>query len=184
VRHTVRYAASLWLAIVMLTGVALAADDPIVGTWLSDPFVGKWSFDRDHSKFESGDVPQSMMITMEAAEGGKIRYHSESTFDNGRQTVSEYTADYDGHLAIVAGHGGVTLPVALKRVDANTVVATYKRSFKVVAISRRVVSPDGLTMTITTTEKQAVASGAKSEDTLEEKEEKTITNVSIFHRLK
>lgn len=158
-RRTVRYAASLLLLFVTTAGVALASDDP---------FIGKWSFDPAHSKYQSGAVPTSMTVTMEAAENG-VHYHSITTFSNGRSTTSDYTADYDGHLAIVAGEGGFSIPVSLKRVDAHTVEASYKRALRVVATARRVVSNDGSTMTITTTEM---------------KDEKTTTNVSVFHRAK
>jgi hypothetical protein len=43
------------------------------------------------------------------------------------------------------------LPVSLKQLDSNTVVASYTRALQAVATSRRVVSKDGRLMTITTT---------------------------------
>jgi hypothetical protein len=90
-----------------------------------------------------------MMIVMACA-GNGVKYRSETTYADGHSSRSEYTASYDGREAIVMGSGGLLLPVALKRLDAYTVVATYKRGGQPVATSRRVVSRDGRTMTITT----------------------------------
>lgn len=158
-RRTVRYAASLLLMLVSATNVVLASDDPFIGTWVFDPA---------HSKYQAGAIPQSMTVTMEAAENG-VHYSSRTTFSNGRSTTSDYTADYDEHLAIVAGEGGFSTPVSLKRINTHTVEASYKRALRVVATARRVVSNDGSTMTVTTTET---------------KDGKTTKNVSVFHRAK
>ncbi len=158
-RHTVRYAAFFLLMIAMAVDFAMAADDP---------FLGKWQLDPGHSIYESGKPPQSMRITMEAGDQG-IHYHSETTFSNGRHSVTEYTANYDGRLTTVQQDGGLSAPVSLKRIDANTVEATYERGFRTIATSKRVVSNDGNTMTITTVETP--------------KEGKTNTNVSLFHRV-
>ena len=159
IRHTARYAGSFLLAIAMAVNVAIAADDP---------FMGKWQVDPAHSKYESGSAPRSMTITMEAGDQG-VRYHSETTFSNGRHSVTEYTASYDERLTTVQQDGGVSAPVSLKRIDANTVEAQYERGFRIIATSKRVVSSDGKTMTITTVETP--------------KEGKTNTNVSVFHRV-
>jgi hypothetical protein len=59
-------------------------------------------------------------------------------------------ADYNGKQAAVMGDRGFLLPVSLKRIDSRTVVASYMRGTQLIAISRRVVSPDGHRMTITT----------------------------------
>jgi hypothetical protein len=158
-RHTVRCAASFLLMMAMTMTVAMAA---------GDPFIGKWQLDRAKSKYESGTVPESMTITMEASEQG-VRYHSETTFSNGRHSTTEYTANYDERLTTVQQDGGLSAPVSLKRIDANTIEAVYERGFKTIATSTRVVSGDGQTMTVTTLEPT--------------KEERTITSTSVFHRL-
>jgi hypothetical protein len=122
-------------------GAADAADD--------DPFVGKWVLDREHSIYKAGVPPEDMVITMETTDKG-LHYDSETTFPNGAHAKAEYTAQYGGRLAMVTGDNRVLPLVALRRPDAKTVEAFYKREFKVVAIARRVVSDDGSIMTITT----------------------------------
>jgi hypothetical protein len=124
----------------------------IVATASSDPFVGKWTLDVQRSKFPAGACPTSMVIEMEAAEHG-IRYHSETTYPNSSTTQSNYRAQYNGQQAVVMGARGMLLPVSLKKIDSHTVVASYTRLMQLVATSRRVVSADGKTMTITTVSK-------------------------------
>ena len=136
--------------------------------WATDPFVGKWTLNIQKSKYPPGTCPKRMVIEMDPA-GQGIRYHSETTFANGSSTYSDYTADYNGKQAIVMGAHGMLLPVSLKRSSPNTVVASYTKSLQVVATSRRVVSPDGRLMTITTTSRDQ--SG------------KTATTVGIYERV-
>lgn len=153
----------LWLvmAMVMASAAAAAAAD-------ADPFIGTWEM-----KAASGglgeDLPQHMVIVMDAAAGG-VHYRSEATRGNGRTATAEYTAEYDGQLAMVSGDAGLLAPVALKRIDRNTVEASYKRGFQTIASSRRVVSPDGATMTITTS--STADDGRK------------VVNVGVFERLR
>lgn len=118
----------------------------------SDPFVGRWILHPEHSKYPLGACPKRMVIEMKSI-GNGIRYHSETTYSNGSAMQSNYQAQYNGAESIVVGGRGMLLPVSLKRVDSHTVVASYKRFLQVVATSRRVVSADGRSMTITTTSK-------------------------------
>jgi hypothetical protein len=135
--------------------------------WATDPFVGRWTLNTQKSKYPPGTCPKRMVIEMEPA-GRGIRYHSETTLANGGSTYSDYTADYNGKQAIVMGARGMLLPVALKRTNTNTVVASYTKSLQVVATSRRVVSPDGRFMTITTTS--------------QDRSGKPVTSVGVYER--
>ncbi len=123
-----------------LPGMALSAGDPFFGTWVMDP---------QRSRYESAQVPRRMVIVMSFADQG-IHYHSETTLGDGRIVSSEYSADYAGGLAIVVGTAGIMAPISLRRIDDRTVDCSYMNGSRVVATSRRVVSTDGATMTITT----------------------------------
>jgi len=114
-----------------------------------DPFAGVWQLNPQKSKYPGATCPRRMVIVMACASNG-VRYRSETTYADGHASRSEYTASYDGKEAIVMGSGGLLLPVSLKRLDTDTVVASYMRGMQVVATSRRVVSRDGRLMTITT----------------------------------
>jgi hypothetical protein len=80
-----------------------------------------------------------------------VEYQSVSVQPDGRTVTTEYVADYLGHLALVVGNTGLMAPVSIRKVDSRTVEAAYIRGLKPVAVSRRVVSKNGLAMTITTT---------------------------------
>jgi hypothetical protein len=132
-----------------------------------DPFVGKWVLDVERSEYPAGSRPKAMVIEMETV-GHGVRYKSDAVYANGKTVHSEYTADYDGNQAIVIGTHGMMLPVLLKRIDSNTVVASYTKSLEIVATSRRVVSEDKRFMAVTTTSKDA--SG------------KTVTTIGVYRR--
>ena len=126
--------------------LAVAAISAMAST---DPFVGNWKLDGSRSTYPRGTCPKTMMIEMRSTERG-ISYRSNSIYWNGGEIHAQYTAEYDGKQVVVLGTHGMLLPVTLKRIDSHTVVASYMRGFELVASSRRVVSADGRTMTITT----------------------------------
>jgi hypothetical protein len=133
----------------------------------SDPFIGKWVLDPRQSKYPPGECPKRMVIEMDAT-GQGIRYRSEAVYANGGTTHSQYTAEYNSKPVLVLGTNGMLLPVSLKRLDLHTVVASYFKSFEVVATSRRVVSHDGRRMTITTTSRDRFG--------------KSVTTVGVYER--
>ncbi len=133
----------------------------------SDPFVGTWLMNVHKSKYPPGGCPKGMVIEMETA-GHGVHYRSSTTHADGRTTKSEYIADYGGRQVVVTGSRGMMLPVSLKRVDSNTVVAYYMEGLQIVATSRRVVSKDGRVMTVTTTSR--------------DRSGKSVTNVGIYER--
>jgi hypothetical protein len=133
----------------------------------ADPFAGRWVLDPARSKYATGTGPKRMVVEM-AAVGAGVHYFSETILANGSTARSEYTADYDGKPATVVGAHGLLLPVSLKRIAPNAVVASYTRGGRVVATSHRVVSNDGTVMTITTTSRDP--SG------------RTVTNVGVYVR--
>jgi hypothetical protein len=131
----------------LLILATLAATNAIAST---DPFIGRWKLDISRSKYPGDTCPTSMVIEMKAAEHG-IWYRSDAIYRNGGEIHAQYSADYDGKQAMVSSAHGMLLPVSLKRINSNMVEATYRRGIEVIAVSRRVVSPDGRSMKITTT---------------------------------
>jgi hypothetical protein len=125
---------------------------PIEAAENANPFAGIWNMSVARSRYPAGGLPQSMTIHLEPSGNGE-HYRSEAKLENGTVSVVEYKAQYDERPVSVAGANGMMPPIALKRVDANTVVATYARPNELVATSRRVLSANGRTMTITTVSK-------------------------------
>src|SRR6476660_9122327 len=115
----------------------------------TDPFLGEWKLNVQRSVYPAGTCPKQMTIEMTATARG-VRYHSKTTYANGTTTQAQYVADYNGKQAAVMGDRGFLLPVSLKRINSRTVLASYMRGMQLIASSRRVVSPDGRRMTITT----------------------------------
>src|SRR5215469_985783 len=152
---------SIWL-LICVTALVTAADAS------TDPFIGKWILNPQQSKYAAGTCPKLMMIEMEATDRG-IRYRSDTTYANSRTAHAEYTADYNGRQVLVWGGHGPMLPVSLKRINTHTVLASYFKSFQVVATSRRVVSRDGRQMTITTISK--------------DRSGKTVTTFGVYRKL-
>jgi hypothetical protein len=135
----------------------------------TDPFLGEWKLNVQHSVYPSGTCPKQMTIEMTATARG-VRYHSNATYANGATTQAQYVADYNGRQAAVMGDRGFLLPVSLKRIDSRTVLASYMRGVQLIATSRRIVSPDGRRMTITT--KSQVAPG------------KSVMSVGLYEKVK
>ena len=144
----------LMIALALLISPVLVHASP-------DPFAGKWSLDVRNSIYPAGTRPDSMTIEMRQT-GNGVLYQSATTYKNGAAIHAEYTASYDGKQAMVRTERGFLLPVTLKRIDSRTVEASYSRGFQVVATSRRVVSPDGKTMRITTISKDAGGRSVKT----------------------
>ncbi|ADV83605.1 hypothetical protein [Terriglobus saanensis] len=116
----------------------------------ADPFLGKWNLDIKRSKYPAPYCPARMTIEMTSAPNG-VHYHSETHLANGASFSADYVAHYDDHPTMVAGAKGVLLPVSLHRESSNVVIARYVSGLETRATSRRIVSADGNTMTVTTT---------------------------------
>lgn len=152
----------------LMSAALLISATVLVATGHSDPFAGTWKLNVEKSSYPPGACPRQMVIVMETA-GEGVNYRSETVYENGSLARAQYTADYSGREAMVTGNAGVLLPVSLKKVDENTVMASYKRGFQVVATSRRMLSPDRRMMTITTISK--------------DKSGNTVTTVGVYDRV-
>lgn len=142
-RHVPATTRTLCCCVIAMSLIATRA------TASTDPFLGEWKLNVPRSVYPAGSCPKQMTIEMAATVRG-VRYHSNATHANGTTTQAQYVADYNGKQAAVMGERGFLLPVSLKRIDSRTVVASYMRGMQLIATSRRVVSPDGRRMTITT----------------------------------
>jgi hypothetical protein len=134
----------------LMSALLLISTTLLVATGPAVPFAGRWKLNVDKSTYPPGMCPRQMTVLIETAGEGES-YSSETLYENGGRARAQYTADYSGKEALVRGNAGVLLPVSLKRIDDNNVMASYKRGFQVVATSRRALSADGRVMTITTT---------------------------------
>jgi hypothetical protein len=120
----------------------------------ADPFVGTWKLNKDRSTF-APDAPGFILATILVESAGSGLKSTASSAD-GKGIVSDFTFScaLDGTPCKVTA---ATLPmrsasavdtITLKRVDANTIVATGTKSGKPVYSDRRIASADGKTMTV------------------------------------
>jgi len=133
-----------------VTVVVLAALASGVLLAQSNPFIGTWKLNLAKSKYSPGPAPQSATQTYEAR-GDGVKASIEGTAADGSHYAWGYSANYDGQDNPLSGTG---MPngadtIALKRIDPNTIKATFKKAGKVVMAGREVVSKDGKAKTIT-----------------------------------
>ena len=126
------------LACLVLSAVAMAADDPQTGTW---------KLNTAKSKYSPGPMPKSNTLTITVDENS-YKVHAEGVDGQGKPTMADFTAGFDGKDVPAKGlpYGDT---VSVKRIDANTVEVTMKKDGKALVTVTSVVSKDGKTRTST-----------------------------------
>jgi histidinol dehydrogenase len=114
----------------------------------TDPRVlGTWRLNVAKSKFRPGPPYREEIRIYEAHEQG-VRSIIKRVLANGRQATIEYTANYDSVEYPVTGSSEYNA-IRLKKVDDVTFEGVLSHADRVFAVTRRVISEDGRTMTIT-----------------------------------
>ena len=113
----------------------------------ADPFVATWVRNVEQSEPKQ---PLSGTMTFSPA-GVGYRVTMEMIVAGGRAFHVEFIANPDGKDVPVKGHPAFDT-ISMKRVDAHVLETVAKRQGKVVQTARRVVSPDGKTLTVTGTD--------------------------------
>ncbi len=116
-------------------------------TATQDLVLGTWVLNLAESTYEPGPPPKSQTRTYEPHDEG-IKTTIVTVDADGRTTTAGYTANYDSLEYPLTGSAQIDA-IALKRVNATTAEATLTHARKVIGTARRVISPDGMTMTIT-----------------------------------
>ncbi len=118
-----------------------------------DPFVGVWKLNAERSKFQQG-APAFFFATMQIEAAGSGLKSSASAADSeGFASDLTFSCQLDGTPCKVTTSTSLRSAssvdtVSLKRVDANTIVATGTRNSKLVYKDKRAISADGKTMTV------------------------------------
>ena len=110
---------------------------------------GTWVLNVAKSKYSPGPPPKEQ-TTVFTAQGDSFKASTKGTSADGKPTMTEYTASFDGKDHPVKGNPDWD-SVAVKRIDSHTIEFTRKRGGKVVQTATSVVSKDGKTRTITAT---------------------------------
>lgn len=114
-----------------------------------NPFLGTWKLNIAKSKIESGPAPKSLTRTI-TAQGGGAKYSFEGVAADGSSISYSLVTNYDGKDSPIKGQGAPlgADTVALKRVSAEKIEGTFKKSGKEVRKITAEVSKDGKTSTV------------------------------------
>ena len=130
-----------------------------------DPVLGVWQLNLAKSTYRTGEAPKSQKRTYELHSNG-IKTTVETVDADGQASMAEFVAQYDSIQYPVTGSAEVD-GVALKRINPQTAEATISHAGRTVGTARRLISPDGKTLTLTFRD----AKGA-------------LTNVAVYDKVK
>jgi hypothetical protein len=120
------------------------------GAQTSDPIVGTWKLDVARSTYKPGPAPKSSVLTIEPA-GKGVKIAIDAVNADGSPFKWGFTTLRDGkEEAPVTGNAMFDV-VTSTRESANAGTNVYKKAGKVVMTTKAVISPDGKTMTLTST---------------------------------
>jgi hypothetical protein len=128
--------------VLLLVGLALA-----VTAAAADQHSGTWKMNPAKSKYSPGPGPKSTTVKVEADEQG-VKIDAEGINADGSPLHVQYDAKFDGKDYQVTGVPYADT-VSVKRIDANTIESTMKKSGQVVMTVTAKVSNYGKTRTST-----------------------------------
>lgn len=119
--------------------VAIAADDPQLGTW---------KLNEAKSKIGAGTAKNSTVVYVAA--GDSVKVTVDGVDGSGKPAHNEWTGKFDGKDYPVTGEPTADTR-SYKKLDAHTLSFAQKKDGKMTVSGKIVVSGDGKTRTVTTT---------------------------------
>jgi hypothetical protein len=153
--------ALLGVAVVVGAHPLLAGQSPALGEKV---LLGTWRLDLATSRYFPGPAPRSETRIYTADKDG-VQGAINRVYADGHAEIIEYRANYD-HEQTVTGTPAYDA-ITLKKIDDHTSESTLSHAGIVFGTARRVISPDGNTMTITFERKTT---------------DDTVRNVAVYHR--
>ena len=108
--------------------------------------MGDWKLNLEKSKYSPGPAPKSLMINFEPV-GKGVHLKTNQVAADGKQSSTEYTANYDGKDVPLKG-SAIADTTSIKRINANTTQRIDKKGGKKVVTYKAVLSKDGKTYTV------------------------------------
>ena len=148
-------ALSLRFVVLTLVGTVAAIDGAhaVVGAQAPppyvaarDPAVGTWRLNLQKSKYYPGPAPQSEIRTYEA-DGEFLKCTIRRVDAKGHAETIGYKANYDNPYPVTGSPDYDA--IKMTRIDDHTAESVLSHAGRVFGVARRVLSADGLTMTIT-----------------------------------
>jgi hypothetical protein len=128
----------------LLVGVLLTVSSIAFAAGASDPVLGSWTLNVARST--GGALPRSDTRTYAPVDNG-VKFSMKRVTSEGKEVTAETTYKYDGKDYPLTGSPDYDT-VSARRIAANTVEITQKKSGKVVGTATRNVSKDGKTLTL------------------------------------
>ena len=117
-----------------------------------DPLMGTWKLNVAKSKYSSGQPPKGGTTTYEPYGKDGFKFTADNVDAQGKTTHVTFVAEYDGKDYPITGDPSRDT-IFCKRIDSHSHQTTNKKDGKITTTSRRVISKDGKTLTLTTTGK-------------------------------
>ena len=130
---------ALGMAATLVVGQPAQAND--------DPVLGTWNLVVDKSIYDPGPAPRSQTRTYEAHPDG-VKATIVTINAAGESSTVEFVADYDQMEGPIVGSTTADTLVLVK-LDPLLAEATVSHAGRPMAYGRRIISPDGRTMTVT-----------------------------------
>ena len=113
----------------------------------ADPVIGTWHLNVEKSRYDPGPPPKSQTRIYREEDGG-VKAVVITVYKNGNSDTVHYAANYDGKEHPVKSYPD-TDGILMKRIDDYAAESILTHAGRTTGIARRIVSSDGLTMTIT-----------------------------------
>jgi hypothetical protein len=126
------------LLILALLGLKAAAADVSL--------AGVWKLNTAKSHFSRGDLPLSLVLTIEADGTDGIKYVSKNHLVDGSSGGASYRAKFDGKDYPVSGSASYDT-VSIRRVNARTFNVQMKKGGAVIVDTMYAVAADGKSLT-------------------------------------
>jgi hypothetical protein len=132
-----------------LAGILIATASPSTASAQTPKaLVGTWKLNPARSKYNPGPAPKTMTVVY-ALTGESLKITVDLVPATGAAQKWETTAGFDGKPHPITGHPTADT-ITLARINDTTGESTFMKGGKVTAVSRRVLSADGKTLTIST----------------------------------
>src|SRR5215469_16160022 len=131
-----------------------------------DPQMGTWKLNEAKSKFAPG-VPKNHTVVYETA-GDNVKITVDGTDKDGNATHNEWTGKFDGKDYPVTGDPASDMR-SYKKLGDRVLKMTIKKDGKVTLTGRIIVSADGKSRVVSTSEAGAKGKGSRNRAVYDEK---------------
>jgi hypothetical protein len=124
-----------------------------------DPYMGTWKLNEAKSKLAPG-VPKNHTVVYETA-GDNVKVTVDGTDKDGKSTHNEWTGKFDGKDYAVTGDPTSDMR-SYQKVGDRVLKMTVKKDGKATATGRIIVSADGKSRVVSTSEPGTKSNGARN----------------------